>query len=282
MKNLALAKLQHLSLQDSLAHAWLFVGAQREHKLQLVTEFCRWLLCTARQGANSCGKCKSCHLYSAGTHPDFCQITPQEDKATILIDDIRVLNNFISGKPQFGMQKVVLISAAEKMNKQAANALLKSLEEPGPNIALFLLAPHADLLLDTIVSRCQVLNLLADSASEVQATDAVGLILQDLHNLWVTRLLTTVELSERWVKQWPNEVLYWFELVLSDLLLCRYTQDPTFLKYAALYNEQAALNSRIQVSRLLNMLQQVQQARYWFGTGHKPNLQLVLENIILE
>jgi len=281
MKSLALAKLQALSLNDSLAHAWLFVGAETSNKLEVANQFSQWLLCSNRQVESACGLCKQCQMFIADIHPDLCRITLQEDHNSILLDDVKPLTNFMTGKPQFGVKKIVLLTPAEKMNRQVANAILKNLEEPGDDTIILLLTTHIDLLLTTIVSRCQVLNFsLENNTTKVGEQQASELIL-DLHNLLVTKSVTAIQLVDKWIKQWPNEVLYWFELVLADLIKCRYTRTPELLNYGRLYSEQTEVNDKMQASRLWGMLEQVQQARRWFGTNNKPNLQLILENIIL-
>jgi DNA polymerase III delta' subunit len=270
MKNLALAKLQALALDNKLAHAWLFVGSENSNKQQLAVELCQWLLCSNQQADQACAVCAPCNLFTAGTHPDFCRITPAEDKTGILLDDVRELNSFLSSKAQFSANKLVLIYPAENMNRQAANALLKNLEEPGGNTYLFLLANHQDLLLPTIVSRCQILHF-NDASPQLVTKENTEKILDGLHRLWVTNSVTPIQIVDEWVKQWSNEVLYWFELALADVLVCKYTRNVT---HAALYN-------KIHVAKLWLILQKVQQARYWIGTGHRPNMQLLLEEIVL-
>lgn len=282
MKDLALAKLQALNTNASLPHAWLFTGPDTNYKLQIANTFSQWLLCTNRQGNIACGTCKSCQLFSAGTHTDFCVITPQEDSTTIVIDDVRRLNDFITGKPQFSSKKIVLLYPAEKMNKQAANALLKNLEEPGPDTVLLLLSQHQDLLLKTIVSRCQMLPFAATNSAVNIDPQVIAQLVKDLIAVWVNKTVTPIQLVEQWVKQWPHEVLYCLELVLCDAMVCKYTQDANLLRYPALQAEQAVLVNAIPESKLWAVVDSVQQARTWVGRGHKPNLQLILENIVLQ
>lgn len=287
MKNLALAKLQALSLNANLAHAWLFVGPQDSDKLAVANKFSQWLLCSQRASApepgEACGLCKSCNLFAVATHPDFCCVTLHDDNTSISIADIRSLNDFVTSKPQLAGKKVVLLYPAEKMQAAAANALLKTLEEPGSDTILLLLAEHEHLLLPTIVSRCQVLRFYSqpDSAGNSDAEEVSLKLLQDLHKLWVQNSATAVQLAETWVKQWPSQVLYWFELVLADLIVCRYTRDATLLKYTSLYTLQLEVVNKISASKLWTTLQSVQQARYWLGSGQKPNLQLILEDSLI-
>ncbi len=281
MKNLVLAKLQALSLNGSLPHAWLFVSTDLAHNLQVAKQFSQWLLCTNKQATLACGSCKQCYLFAADSHPDFCIITPAEKHSAILIDEIRTLNEFIPSKPQLADRKIVLLYPAEKMNKQAANALLKNLEEPVTNVLFILLTTHSRLLLKTIVSRCQILPVTNDKCVVGQDIAPLKKILSDLHTLWLTSSVTPVELVEQWVKQWPNEVLYWFELVLTDMILYQYTRNLQLLRSISEQDQALLLNSQVPIQRLWSMLDQTRQVQFWLGNGHKPNMQLALENIIL-
>lgn len=264
MKNLALAKLQ--------AHAVLLTGPDQDYKLAIVLEHSQWLLCS-NPSNSACGVCKSCCLVKAGTHPDLYIITPAADSNSILVDQIRELNNFIIGQPQFGKLKIVILYPAESLNNQAANALLKNLEEPGDNTKLFLLAAHQDLLLKTITSRCQILNLGSSNKQIYDNTEILTQMRTDLSVLLIKKNLTSVQLVEKWVKQWPNQVLYCFELLLAELITAKYTQEP---------REQGPLIGLISSEQLWSMLDQVRQARNWLNTGQRPNLQLILDSIFLE
>lgn len=278
MKNLALAKLQDLTLAKTLPHAWLLVGENNSHKLDLATQFSKWLLCLDKKQDLACEKCKSCILFNANTHADFCLVTPTEDKTTISIEDVRSLIDFTLGKPQFSSYKVVILSPAEAMPKQAANALLKSLEEPMGHTIYFLLAKHKNLLLNTIVSRCQILNI--NTPNLPIATDIVDTIIKDLCAAIVTKSSTINQIVEGWIKQSTPQVLYWLELLVSDLIRFKYTQDVGLLQYSS--NEHMKLCNVTDVNALWAVWHKLQQAQYWYGNNYKPNLQLILENALLE
>jgi DNA polymerase III delta' subunit len=281
MKNSALTKLQTLSSAGKLPHAWLFTGADPNGQLQLAQNFSAWLLCSNKQLELPCGQCRNCQLYKAGTHPDLCNVTVQEDNTAILVDEIRTLNDFVCAKPQLALQKIVIIYPAEKMNLQAANALLKTLEEPPAQTLVILLARHCAMLLPTIVSRCTMLRCDSSSNYDTALNAQIQQICEDLYSFWFLKALTASQLAESWVKRNPTEVLYWFELVLADLLVTLYTRDKSLSKFAALYKDQNALLQTIDLNKFWIMLQKVQQARYWFGTGMRPNVQLVIEDMLL-
>jgi DNA polymerase III delta' subunit len=274
MKNLAIAKLQSLSMANKLPHAWLFVGANHNYKLQTAEQFSQWLLCSDKQEDLACGKCRSCLLFTAGTHPDFCILKPAEDKTTITIDDVRSLVDFSVGNPQFAAHKIAILYPVESMHKQAANALLKTIEEPRGQSIFLLLAKHADLLLNTIVSRCQILSF-ADQTNPID-TSIVSEMINDLNQIWVTKQQTTSQIVEKWIKQWPEQVLYWFELMLSDLIRFKYTHDSSVLKLLNL--DQMRICGYVDEQALWTILNRITEAKFWLGNNYKPNMQLILED----
>ena len=111
------------------------------------------LICETHQPAG-CGQCKQCLLFVAGTHPDFMMISSEEGKA-ISVDAIRTMLPFMNATAAISLSKVVLITDAHLMNQNAANAILKVLEEPANNSYIILQSSYPQHLLATIKSRCQ-------------------------------------------------------------------------------------------------------------------------------
>ena len=145
--------------QGTLAHAWLLQGTQDIGKHLLAEHLAQLMLCAAPQHDQPCGHCRSCQLITAGTHPDKVTLEPEEAGKPIKIDAVRDLVTQLQLTPQVAKRKIVLIDPAEAMNVNAANALLKTLEEP-PGAAILLLISHAPgRLLATIRSRCQKLQI---------------------------------------------------------------------------------------------------------------------------
>lgn len=143
-----------------LPHALLFSGMQGLGKLTLAKHLAGLLLCeqTSQTGA-ACKQCQSCHLLDMGTHPDCQVLQPESNAASIKIDQIRAISEFFNHTALRDGYKIAVIYPAEAMNVAAANALLKTLEEPPANKNLLLLLSHQpSLLLETIRSRCQVLH----------------------------------------------------------------------------------------------------------------------------
>jgi len=150
-------------LKDNrLAHAILLSGPAAVGKLEFCLAFIQRLNCSnPTLDDHACGECKDCHLFAARTHPDIRLINANEDETEknkveqVKVDDIRDINQFMTLSRQQGSYKIVCINYAETMNINAANALLKTLEEPPENSILFIISQRADTLLPTIKSRCQ-------------------------------------------------------------------------------------------------------------------------------
>jgi len=152
---------QHLA--DKLPHALLFAGQQGLGKSHLARALGQYLLCQTPRSGLACGECRACHLNRADTHPDFRLIRPEEAGKAIKIDQIRSLAEYVSKTSQQGGYKVVIIEPAEAMNVNAANALLKSLEEPAGNTLIVLVSHVPSAVMPTVRSRCQTLTLLTPS-----------------------------------------------------------------------------------------------------------------------
>ncbi|MFO1428841.1 MAG: DNA polymerase III subunit delta' [Candidatus Competibacteraceae bacterium] len=144
---------------DRLPHALLCSGPAGLGKRWFAEYFAQFLFCTAPTAAGSpCGSCKPCRLFLAGNHPDYLRVEPTEEGKPIKVDQIRELVAFLSYTSQLGGYKIALLTPAERMNLNAANSLLKTLEEP-PGASLLMLSSMAPAQLPaTIRSRCQQLR----------------------------------------------------------------------------------------------------------------------------
>lgn len=136
------------------AHAYLLHGPAGIGKRQLAELLRARLLCQSPQAGFACGQCKGCLLLAAGTHPDTFTLEPEEADKAIKVDQVRELVDFVVQTAQLGGRKVILLEPAEAMNINAANALLKSLEEPSGDTVLLLISHQPSRLLPTIKSRC--------------------------------------------------------------------------------------------------------------------------------
>ncbi len=148
--------LQERVRAGRLPHGLLLHGPAGTGKEEFANQFAQSLLCrTPDASGNPCGACQPCHLVAAGTHPDMQQISPEEDRKVIRVDQIRALSTRLSAKSQFGGFRVAVITPAERMNTEAANSLLKTLEEPGADTVLLLVTAQPARLPATVRSRCQ-------------------------------------------------------------------------------------------------------------------------------
>ena len=141
-----------------VSHAYILNGPDLSGKMMIAEAFARALLCE-KQDPDGCGECKSCRQSDDRNNPDIIYV--KHDKPnTISVDDIRTqLNNDIVIKPYSNQYKIYIVDEAEKMNQQAQNALLKTIEEPPAYAVIMLLTTNADSFLQTIRSRCITLNL---------------------------------------------------------------------------------------------------------------------------
>ena len=160
--------LQKAISYGKVSHAYIFNGPEKSGKRMLAEAFAMTLQCQAG-GDAPCLKCHSCKQAQSHNHPDILYLT-HEKPATISVEDIRrQINNDIGVKPYAGPYKIYIVDEAEKMNQQAQNALLKTIEEPPSYGIILLLTTNADAFLPTILSRCITLNLQMVPDAEIKA-----------------------------------------------------------------------------------------------------------------
>jgi len=147
-----LAIIQRMLVSDKIPHGFLFCGTAGVGKHASALALAQALNCTNTKD-DFCGSCASCNKTATGMHPDVIQIAPE--KNIIKIDQIRTLQQNIVYAPIEGSWRIIIINQAECMNKEAANCLLKTLEEPPAATMLILVANSTSRLLPTIMSRCQ-------------------------------------------------------------------------------------------------------------------------------
>ncbi|MDC9725114.1 MAG: DNA polymerase III subunit delta' [Gammaproteobacteria bacterium] len=145
--------------QQRLPHALILTGASGLGKLSLANHIAATVLCESNQNQEICGRCHSCQLFIAGSHPDHNLIQPEEAGKQIKIEQIRQLKDKQELTPTVAKWKTVIISPAENMNINANNSLLKLLEEPQKNTVLILISAKPEQLPITILSRCQKVSL---------------------------------------------------------------------------------------------------------------------------
>jgi DNA polymerase-3 subunit delta' len=141
---------------NRLGHAYLFRGPAGVGKKTLARSFGNYLNCQApTPGQDACGSCRSCRKLKSGNHPDLLLVEPEG--ASIKIKQIRELKHALTFPPFEARYRIVLITDVHAMRREAANSLLKILEEPPPGNQLILTGDEAGDILPTILSRCQII-----------------------------------------------------------------------------------------------------------------------------
>jgi DNA polymerase III subunit delta' len=165
----ALNLLRRALAGGRLAHGYLFTGPEGVGKSTTARALAAQLLCQDNSETAPCGRCSGCKKFAAGSHPDFVMVKP--DGASIKIQQIRELKKALSFPPFERGTRIILIDDAQTMGREAGNSLLKLLEEPPPDNLLVLIAADAEPMLDTIISRCQVIPFAA--LTEAQAEQVI-------------------------------------------------------------------------------------------------------------
>ncbi|MGH8293058.1 MAG: DNA polymerase III subunit delta' [Gammaproteobacteria bacterium] len=144
-----------------LPHALMLTGVEGSGKQLFASAFAALALCRSPEHGRACGQCPSCRQFAAGAHPDYHSVTLAEEKSAILVDQIRELCITLTLTSLHGGRKLAVLSPADAMNSNAANSLLKTLEEPAPGTLLILVTAQPARLPATIRSRCQSLSMTA-------------------------------------------------------------------------------------------------------------------------
>ena len=165
--------LRRAASQGRLPHAFLFVGPEGIGKHGFALRLAQALLCerVPEGELDPCGACPGCLQVMAGTHPDVLRVARPEDRQELPIRVIRDLCIDLGLKPMSGKRKVAIVDDADDLNDEAANAFLKTLEEPPPGSTLILVGTSAEGQLDTILSRCRVVRF--DPLSDVELVEVL-------------------------------------------------------------------------------------------------------------
>lgn len=287
--------------RGQVGHALLIHGEGGLHKQQLARDLGAALLCMDRTvDAQPCGRCRSCLLLKAGNHPDWTFVG-REDSAYIRIDQIRALSERLSMRPQLAQCQIAMLWPAECMNEAAANALLKTLEEPAADTHLLLVADRIGRLPATIRSRCQRLPVraVADVATlsflaQATGTDAVRAELAWAVSLDDPEAAMAMLQTEQWA-EWTTLVDRLLAIARGTapmLLAASYPRDGARLleRWSRLlgfavragsappatgpWAAWLALTSRVEMSRLLPFATQLERSRAMLGSGVREDLMI--------
>jgi len=258
--------------KNKISHAYLFNGPdlpgeenEESEKIKTALWFAKTLQC--KNNPKPCNKCRSCTDIEKNQHPDVMRISLLEDKNEILISQIRKLKKHLDLTPYNSSYKIAIIAAAHKMNKEAANALLKTLEEPKGNTVLILTTSAPSILLKTVISRCQEIKFKAPCLDKLSNNlinqEDLQILEKPLYNILnyierTTRKTTinrqgksnTLKLLDSW--------LFWFRNILIKNKSTKYSKQE-----------------------LIKIIQQVQQTKkIILNTNVNPRL--ALESLVLD
>lgn len=234
-----------LNFSKHIPHALLITG-EPDTTLQHLRPELKGLLC--EQGKAACGACLSCQLFeSEAGHPDLMTLLPEGKMGIIKIDHVRQMIGFLEQSPLRGGMRIVVLSQADALNIASQNALLKSLEEPGPHTLIILISDRAHLLLPTIKSRCQLLDLKTSVHAQLnELAEALALPFEAL------------SLAQKWKDIAVEDCLKAQILVLYDALCMRLGNvQAADLNFPDLQGQIQSLTARHAEVSLLKLYQEI-------------------------
>lgn len=306
-------QLRARAAQGRLPHALLITGPVGVGKRDFAEAFARSLLCKRPTAeGRACGNCEACHLLRAGTHPDYLTVTFLEEKTTIGIDQIRALSRSLGMKSHAGGHKIAILLPAEQMTVEAANSLLKTLEEPTDNTLLMLITEQPARLAATIRSRCQMLRFppppleqgMAWLATQVdvQAPElilrladaaplrAVALAQDDIvarRRDWLEQIIAVrrgqqspIAVAAEWMEDMQMRPLHWFASYLMDLIRLDHSGVES-IKNIDLTELLNAMADGLSARDLHDLLGRAGQTQQWAQQAGM-NRQLLLEELLTE
>ncbi len=297
-----------------LPHAVLLTGPKGLGKKDFAMAFAHRILCEDKE-KKPCGHCRGCRFFGNGTHPDFFLIEPEVDSKSIRVEPIRELVDQLNQTSQRNGYQVVVISPVENMNRAAANAFLKTLEEPQGNVLMILVCHQIGKLLPTIRSRCQRISFscrsseaaekwLAESISDKEKAKRLLKVAHfaplqameyDRQNYLATRemifanLLSIVQqqanpipIVSRWMKENIDDVLNVIASVLDDLIRLHLGVDSSYLVNQDFLPQLQAINPAFSKRTLLALSSTCQEVCRLNKEPIAINQALLLEAFVLD
>lgn len=273
--------------QNRLSHAYLLSGAAGLGKTNFARAFSELLLCEnirstgGSQCEKPCGHCRGCLLMRANNHPDFMLIQPEEKKHSIKIDQVREFSEKITRTAQQSDYQVVIISPADAMPVQAANALLKTLEEPAGKVVIFLVDNQRGILPATIASRCQKIVFHDDDVSVIKNNQELRDELLMRVSMIVLRREDSVRAAANFLKK-PIEIV--MDLLLSfsaDISRVQLGADKKFILNCDCCEKIEALASALTSEKLQCITEKLFEKKALIAKGINLNQQLCLEDVFI-
>lgn len=299
--------------EQRFPHALLLVGNPGLGKRHFALTLANALLCNKINAP--CGDCHACHLFRGASHPDLLLVEPEKTGQMIKIDQIREAVEFVSQTALQSGLRIIIIHPANAMNINAANALLKTLEEPAPNVLIILISDLNLRLPATIKSRCQkitfckptrevglswlssqlpdntldtelLLNLAYGAplkAKELATTDFL-VLRQELYKnmgLLAKGKLDPLQLAAKLQDQDVQLILTLLLVWLQDALRFKSTQGTAELINLDCYETFATLEQTIAYQKIVNYYDHVRKAYSYLARSLNLNRQLMLEELFI-
>lgn len=261
--------------QERLAHAYLLIGEDKDHLYDVAFQMAQALNCQKTAYQQNCD-CVSCYKIATSNHPDFFMIEKPEDRAGILIAQITTRENasyrpllpWLSVKPLESRVRIVLIKDVDLMTEEAANAFLKTLEEPPPQTVFLLTTTVVSKILPTIKSRCQ--HLLCGQTKKVLGQNPwiASFVLARLDD----KAIKTMTADKQSVQDLLETVLMFYR----DLLMCQMGAGMESLCLQQYGAEIQSYSSQYQSDDVLMILEQATKAMQIFKEGLNVRISLML------
>jgi DNA polymerase-3 subunit delta' len=307
--------LQNCREQDRLPHALLFVGTAGVGKKLFAKQFAKSLLCFhPKDDQMPCQTCSPCRWFEAQTHPDFVEIMPEDEKKPIRIDQIRNLIEFNHKTARVNSFKVMIIYSVHALNVYAANALLKTLEEPAENALIILVTEYLMMLPATVRSRCQIIyfpvpnseialhwlkKFLQDdldlsvllSLAQYAPLKVLDFVEQDemafrrkvfqqwsdlIHNQGVLTVL-----SEEWSKLDISRLLAHWKTWIADMIILKQIKTQHPIQNQDLIAQLNEIAAKFDLKKLYSFLDELNQADDALRRGLNLNPRLMIENLLI-
>ena len=266
--------IQQMLDKNRLPHALLFVGPRHAGILQFVHRLMAIMVCETPDKA-PCAECKPCHLLALGTHPDIKYVRQDTATSPIKIEQIRELQESVYQTPQCGTRSIIVIEPADRLNRAAANALLKILEEPPSHTTFILIAEQLGTLPATIMSRCQQyvfsppesfesvhqVDYLSIGAFYPEASERAVLFKQcpsmmdDLSAL-VDKKITSCTLASKWSNYALGDLLWFLYLLTAQAIRYRLLDSPMVPPWADKIEPVDLFEQLDKVNALMHTVQQ--------------------------
>ena len=304
-------QLQVAKKQERLPHGLLLMGLNGTGKSVFADAFSRMMLCpSVTPNGLPCNECHSCRLVIGKAHPNVIWVEPEKEGAAIKVDQIREVSEFVSQSSMRGEYRIVIITPANNMNTNAANALLKTLEEPADGAILILISHQSAGLPATILSRCQrisfpmppkaqalnwlqaqgekdadlLLNLANGAplaALKLKEGDALSIRKELFEGLSALsqKQADPLKLAAKLQSQEPLMLIDFFLTWTTDML--RLQLRDHHITNQDYQHELNALTARIKLDKTNKLMVYLQQLRGQLSSGLNLNKQLLLENALL-